>query len=377
MSQEQYGIELDSLDIIQVELGKNQFLADILTPHNVDWSVIDKLAAKSRGVFDIRRMKAGNPVAILKKDDNVHYFIYEKNKADYVVFDLRDSVRIYEGRKKVETLTRKASGTIYSSLFETVYENDLPIELAIKMSEIYAWSIDFFRIQKGDAFRIIFDEQFVDGESIGVSTIHGAWFRHSDEDFYAITFTQDEITDFYDEQGGSLRKAFLKAPLKYSRISSGFSLKRFHPVLKRYRAHLGIDYAAPQGTPIHAVGDGVVLEARYKKGNGNYVKIRHNNTYSTQYLHMSRFAKGIKSGKFVKQGDVIGYVGSTGLATGPHLCFRFWQNNKQVNPLSVDIPPSEPVKEENKAVYAKIRDEMIRALNSIPVVDAPPLVQND
>jgi murein DD-endopeptidase MepM/ murein hydrolase activator NlpD len=235
--------------------------------------------------------------------------------------------------------------------------------LAIELSEIFAWSIDFFGIQRGDQYKVIYQESFVDSQSIGITKVMGAWFYHNDTDFWAIPFTQGGERSFFDEKGNSLRKAFLKAPLRYSRISSGFSHSRMHPILKIRRPHHGVDYAAPAGTPVQTVGDGVITAVGYQRnGGGNYVKIKHNSVYSTTYMHLSRFGKGIRQGVYVKQGDVIGYVGSTGLASGPHLDFRFYRNGSAVNPLRVEAPPVEPVEEENLAAYQVVSSFTIQAL---------------
>jgi len=189
----------------------------------------------------------------------------------------------------------------------------------------------------------------VNDKPAGMPRIVASEFMHRGRNFPAFAFDQGEGLDYFDETGASLRKAFLKAPVSFSRISSRFNKRRFHPVLKKVKAHLGTDYAAPRGTEIVAVGDGVVTKASYTKGNGKYVKIRHNGTYTTQYLHMSR--RNVKEGQAVRQGDVIGYVGSTGLATGPHVCFRFWKNGRQVDHLKEDFPPSTPIKEEAKGSF--------------------------
>lgn len=372
LSEELYGLDVSEMEVVHTTLEPNQFLADVLSPHEVENQTIHQMGLKSQEVFDVRKMRAGNPVAILKdKEQQVNYFVYEKSKSEYVVFDLRDEVDIYLGQKPVVTRQQEVAGYISSSLYGAIQEQGADISLAAKLENTYAWSIDFFHLQKGDFFKVIYEESFVDGESLGVSRIIGAQFRHASKDFFAVEFTQDSVPDYFDEEGNSLRKAFLKAPLKYSRISSGFSYRRFHPILKRYRSHLGVDYAAPHGTPIYAVGDGVVTHAAYKGGNGNYVKIQHNTMFATQYLHLSKFASGIKSGTFVKQGDVIGYVGSTGLATGPHVCFRFWKNGKQINPLTVEAPPSEPIREEKMAAYQGIRDRILGELAAIPTPTMP------
>jgi len=230
------------------------------------------------------------------------------------------------------------------------------IRLAIELSEIFAWTIDFFGIQQGDRYKVIYEESFVDSNSLGIDKITGAWIYHNENDFWAIPFVQDSVRSFFDEKGNSLRKAFLKAPLRFSRISSGFSHSRFHPVLKIRRPHHGVDYAAATGTPVHTVGDGVITKVGYQKnGGGNYVKIKHNSVYSTTYMHLSGFGKGVRQGVYVKQGDIIGYVGSSGLATGPHLDFRFYKNGSAVNPLKVEAPPVEPVHEPNMLAYGWTR----------------------
>lgn len=351
-----YGIQIDSFEVKKEKIKRNQYLAQILSPHNVDYQTIDKLARKSKEIFDVRKIKTGNPYTLICDKDSLSsakYMIYEKDKIEYVVFDLSDSIHIYTERKPVDTVRKELSGVILNSLYMCILEKGGNAELANYLADLYAWQIDFFRIQKNDKFKVIYYELQVDGEPVGIHKIHAAEFEHFQQPFYAYNYEQG-MDDYFDEKGESLRKAFLKAPLKYSRISSRFTMRRFHPVQKRYKAHLGTDYAAPYGTPIYAVGDGVITEARFKKYNGNYVKIRHNSVYSTQYLHMQKIKSGIKPGKKVKQGDVIGYVGSTGLATGPHCCFRFWKNGQQVDPFRQKIPPSEPIAEENKKDYFRL-----------------------
>ena len=349
--EELYGFPKDSFNIVEDKIKKNQFLADILLNYGVSYPEIDRLVKVAKDTFDVRYIRSGKKYAILSNTvdsvDKAQVFVYQPNDIEYIVFDLRDSINVYTGRKEVEIRSREASGTINSSLFLTLTENKLSPALAMKMSEIFAWTIDFYRIQKGDYFKVVFEEKFVDGEFIGIGEIKSVLFNNYGEDFYAFTFEQDSILDYYDDQAQSLRKAFLQSPLKFGRLSSAFTKRRFHPVQKRWKAHLGTDYAAPRGTPILAVGDGVVTEARFKKYNGNYVKIKHNGTYTTQYLHMNKIGKGIRPGKRVRQGQVIGYVGSTGLATGPHVCFRFWKNGSQVDHRKEKLPPSKPVKKEN------------------------------
>ncbi len=370
-----FGFATDSFKVVQEKIRKNEFLGEILTRHHVDYVQIDKLARKSKDTADVRSINYNKPYTIFLKEgdslDVAQYFVYEPNVYKYVIYDLTDETNVEVVERKITKELRQASGVIQSSLYETMLDNHLSPVLANALSEVYAWSVDFYRIQKGDRFKVIFEEEYIDCEPVGVGEIKAAWFEHRGTDFYGFMFEQDHMWDYYDLEGKSLRKQFLKAPLKYSRISSRFSRRRFHPVTKRYKAHLGTDYAAPKGTPIRAVGDGSITEARYKKYNGNYVKIRHNGTYTTQYLHLSKFGKGIKPGKMVRQGDIIGYVGQTGLATGPHLCFRFWKNGKQVDPFKQKLPPSKPVKEGLMDDYQLVVDAWKPELDAIPFQNLP------
>jgi len=369
ISEEMYGIRTDSMQVVQENIRQNQFFSEILAAHNIDGKLIHRISQESGGVFDIRKMRAGQPLTFIKacNNDAVRYVVYEKNAAEFIVYDLTNGLSVYQGRKKVDTRHREVSGLVESSLFDAIEDNGLSMDLAVKLEEAFECAVDFFHLRKGDYFKIVFDEDFINGESIGVRNVHAAQFHHVKKDFYAIAFEQNGRLAYFDEQGNSMRRAFLKAPLKYTRISSRFSKSRFHPVLKYYRAHLGTDYAAPSGTPIYAVGDGVVEKACHEGGNGNNVKIRHNHVYQTQYLHMSRFAKGIRAGAHVTQGQLIGYVGSTGLATGPHLCFRFWKNGQQVDALRVQAPPSDPIKQESRAAFEVVRADMQNRLAKVDV----------
>jgi murein DD-endopeptidase MepM/ murein hydrolase activator NlpD len=345
----EYGINCDALHVIKGVVQPNQNLSDILLQFDVPYSVINAVALVSENVFDVRKIKSGNPFCIISTTDStkkVRYFVYELNPVDYVVFELDYPVTVYIGKKEVQTRTKTVTGFIESSLWQTLTEQQLDPELAIKLSEIYAWDIDFHHLRKGDGFRVIFEERFVEGILVGLGRVKAAVFKHKDKNLYAFYFKQDDSGSYYDQNANSMQKAFLKSPIKFARITSGYSKHRFHPVLKKHKAHFGIDYAAKTGTPIMSTGDGVILKAGYDKNNGKYVKIKHNGIYTTQYLHMSKIAHGIKQGVKVKQGDVIGYVGSTGLATGPHLCYRFWKNGKQVDPFKEDIPSVEPVQKE-------------------------------
>jgi len=368
----EYGFMTDSFVVHDGRVKRNENLSDILHKYKVPYSSIHEIAVRSKDVFNVKRMRAGNRYRILCQADSANellYFIYERNPIDYIVFQLQDSALVYTGKKDVKVKVKSASGVIMSSLYVSMVKSKLNPVLALELSEVFAWQIDFFRIQKKDRFKVIYEEKFVDGRSIGIGKILAAYFGHEKKVFYGIHFIQDDKPDYFDENGNSLRKAFLKAPLRFSRISSRYSTRRYHPILKHYRAHLGVDYAAPRGTPVNPVGDGVTVEAGYKSGNGNYVKVKHNSVYTTGYLHFSKIAGGIKKGVNVIQGQVIGYVGSTGLATGAHLCFRFFKNGSQVNPLTIEVPPSKPVEEAYKEAYLKKRDEMVKALESITFVE--------
>jgi len=342
-----FGIIIDSFEVVQSKIQKNEFLANILLPFNIEYVTIDALAKKSRDIFDVRKIAVGKDYTILVSKDTLRkaqYFIYQPNAIDYVVYDLRDTISIYKGQKEVATEIKTIGGEINSSLYMTLQEANVSPVLAVELSEIFAWSIDFYRIQKGDWFKAIYEEKSVDGEVIGIGKVLSVEFNHFENSFFAFYFDQGGADDYFDEEANSLRKAFLKSPLKFSRLSSRYTMRRFHPVQKRWKSHLGTDYAAPSGTPIMSTGDGVVIESAYKRANGNYVKVKHNSVYTTQYLHMSK--RNSKVGQRVKQGDIIGYVGSTGLATGPHVCYRFWKNGKQVDHLRQDFPSAEPIQKE-------------------------------
>ncbi len=363
-----YGIVVDSLEVIEDVIRRNQFLGEILSAHKVSDQEIHELSLRSKEVYDVRRIAALKKYTLLRTTDSLkkaQYLVYEPNNFEYVVYKLKDSVEVYKSLKKIDTLESQVAGIIHSSLWETMTEAGADPLLIHALSEVFAWQVDFYRIQRGDKFKVIYEQLIVDGEPAGVGKIVGAYFNHFGEPYYGIYFDQGSGISYFDEKGESLQKEFLRAPLRYNRISSRYTKRRYHPVLKRYKSHLGTDYAAPTGTPIRTVGDGIVAEARYAKYNGRYVKIRHNSFYSTQYLHMSGFAKGIKEGTKVKQGQVIGYVGSTGLANGPHLCFRFWKNGQQVDALKIELPPSEPVADSLSTDYDQVKDIMIKKLEKI------------
>ena len=361
----------------------NETLSGIFAKYNLSANEIDNILYNSKTNLDYRKIIAGNNYYAYLSNDSLsklNYFVYEKDPINYVVFNLTDSVETYSGQKEVKTERESVAGVINHSLYTAMVNNEASPELVIELSEVFAWEIDFYRVQKGDYFKVIYDEEFVDDKSIGIKKIIGAYFNHEGEDFYGIEFKQNNVIQYFDENGKSLRKAFLKAPVKFSRISSRYSLRRYHPIEHRVKAHLGTDYVAPIGTPILSTGDGIVTAATYSRYNGKYVKIRHNSVYSTQYLHMSRIAKGIRKGVGVKQGQVIGYVGMTGEATGPHVCYRFWKNGSQVDPLRQKIPSSHPVKPELLEAYNKKKAEVLSQLDSLklPVENKPELtsIQN-
>lgn len=363
-----YGISIDDKVVIEQRVKPNDNLSTILTDYQVSFEEIDQLARQAKGVFDVRKINAHKKYKLICTEDSVAQFmIYEPNKIEYVVFDLNDSINVYTGSKEVSTLETTITGTISTSLYEDMVENGANPQLVDYIADIFGWQLDFGRLQVGDQYKIIYQQKLVEGEVADLGPVLGAEFIHEGSPYYAVRYNQGNGPDYFDEKGHSLRKAFLKYPVKFTRISSRYSGRRYHPVLKRYRSHLGTDYAAPTGTPIRAVGDGIVTDARYHRGNGNFVKIRHNGNYSTQYLHMSRIGKGIKPGTKVVQGQTIGYVGSTGLANGPHLCYRFWKNGRQVDALKVELPPSEPILEDNKSSYDSVMLEMIDRLHQLEI----------
>ncbi len=370
-----YGLPVDSFLIEESKVKRNQFLADIFLKAGVDYPTINTIVEKTKPVFDVRKIKVGNQYHLFYSQDTLKqlkHFVYAIDNTDYMVVSLGDSIQAYRDVKEIRRELKTASGVINSSLWVTMTEHDINPLLAIELSEIFAWTVDFFGIEKGDNFRVYYDELYVDSVSIGIGEVHAALFQHRGRDYYAFNYEEDSLKNFFDEEGQSLRKAFLKAPLKFSRISSRFSNSRLHPVLKIRRPHHGIDYAAPTGTPVYALGDGRVIARAYqKRGGGNYIKIKHNSVYTTVYMHLHGFAKGISKGTQVRQGQLIGYVGSTGLSTGPHLDFRVYKNGHPVDPLKIDAPPVNPVKEEHMQDYKNFIGPLKQKVDSIslPVAD--------
>ncbi len=352
-----FGINVNSFDIEDNLIKKNEFLSTILGRYHVDPATVSTIVKKSKPIFDVRRMTAGKPYHVFISKENpseLAYFVYQPNAIDYVVYDLRDSVQVYTGKKEVTTQVETIMGTINSSLYLALQENGNDPDIAVPLANVFGGVVDFYAIQEGDWFRIKYERQYVKDTPVGQGKIQSAVFSHRGKEFQAFYFQADSSSEggYYDETGNSLRRTFLKAPLKYSRISSRFSGRRLHPVQKVWKAHLGTDYAAPHGTPIIATADGVVTESQFRGGNGNYVKIKHNRTYATQYLHMSK--RAVKKGQRVRQGQVIGYVGSTGLATGPHVCYRFWENGKQVDALRKNFRASVPIENKHKPAFEEV-----------------------
>jgi murein DD-endopeptidase MepM/ murein hydrolase activator NlpD len=362
-----YGIRSDSFDLIHGKIKRNGFLSEILIQHGVTMQEIDQAVRNFKSVFDVRSIRAGNKyVLFCERDSNARarYLVYEHEPTICYVFGFNDSIYITPYRKEIKSEIKYASGTIETSLWEAIMADSLHPKLAVDLSVIYAWTVDFFGLQKGDGFKVIYEELFVDEKSLGTGKIYGAQFSWSGAVITAIPFIQEGRESFFDIDGNSLRKAFLKAPLQFSRISSRFSSSRLHPILRIRRPHYGVDYAAPVGTPVLAIGDGRIISAKRENGSGLMVRIQHNSVYSTAYLHLSRFGNGIATGNFVKQGDIIGYVGSSGLSTGPHLDFRFYMNGSPVDPLKVEAPPVEPVSEQNLARFEINKDVVLSLLGT-------------
>lgn len=373
-----YGLPIEQFNVKHDTLRPRQTLADLLYGFGFSAQQVHELTQCPDSIFDARRLRPGQSCALLCEKDSTgtpRYFVYEESIKSYVVFDIANSYRATKHTKPSSWQETEAAGVVNSSLWVAMQESGTSPQLAVLLSHIFGWSIDFFGIQKGDEFRLIYSQEFVEESPMNNFRIEAASFRTADSTIYAIPFTQDGEELFYNADGNSLEGAFLKAPLDFYRISSRFSNSRFHPVLKRYRAHHGVDYAAPVGTPIYAVGSGKVIAKAFQAGGGgNYVKIRHNSTYVTTYMHLSRFAKGLKVGDAVKQKQVIGYVGSTGISTGPHLDFRVHENGKPINPLTIKSQPKKPVSEANKPAFNALCDSLVKRLKGIDIIQADTVV---
>lgn len=362
-----YGIPSDSFKLVYGHIKQNGFLSEILIKQGVSMQEIDQAVKNSKTVFDVRNIRSGNNYTLFCDRDNIaraRYLVYEHDPSTCYVFSFNDSLNITPFRKEIKSEIKYASGTIETSLWDAMIAGGLNPSLVVEFDDIFAWTVDFFGLQKGDNFKVIYEELFIDNKSLGTDKIYGAQFNRKGSSITAIPFIQDGKETYFDIDGNSMRKAFLKAPLQFSRISSRFSSSRLHPILRIRRPHFGVDYAAPVGTPVQSIGDGKIISAKTEIGSGRVVKIQHNSVYATAYLHLSRFGKGISPGAPVKQGDIIGYVGSSGLSTGPHLDFRFYRNGSSVDPLKVDAPPVEPVSEENRVKFEKIKTVILSLLGT-------------
>ena len=359
----------DTLRFEKHTIASGESFGALLGKRGIGTAQIYKIAAAVEDQFKVRRIRAGIEVQFATGDSSLFpaYFIYPESKYEYWIIGLQDSIYAKKVEKEREVRRRAISGTIDDALYLSVGRSGGTQALAMSLVEVYAWTIDFFRLQKGDAFSVIYEEEYVDDTVyVGLKSIIAANLTHMGNDFYSFPYENElGFHDYYDEEGRSLRKTFLRAPLNFTRISSRYSGRRFHPVQKRWKAHLGTDYAAPTGTPIMSTADGVIIAAQYTSANGNYVKVRHNSTYTTQYLHMSKIKPGIKNGVKVKQGDVIGYVGSTGLATGPHVCYRFWVNGKQVDPYKQKLPQAKPLEDDRMEAYKSYMFGLKKELDNV------------
>ena len=377
-----FGIPADDYELDCGTVNNGQTLGNILAHYGVGASTVDRLDRAAQDIFPLRKIRAGNKYTAFIAPDSasshLDWLVYEQSVTDYVIFGFKDdSVTVATGQRPVTLRRVKRSAQIESSLWYAIMKEGLPYSLAAELEDIYQWTVDFFGVQKGDSFTVIYDEKFVDTLPVGIDRVWGARFTNGGKDIYAIPFIQDGRLRYWEYDGGSLRKQMLKAPLKFTRISSKFSNSRYHPVLKRYRPHHGVDYAAPKGTPVHAVADGVVTVKGWdSKGGGNYIKIKHPNNLMTGYLHLSGFAKGLAQGKRVSQGELIGYVGSTGVSTGPHLDFRVWRNGTPIDPLKIPQEPAEPISEANRAAFEFVRERIVAELNG-DIADSLRITQLD
>ncbi len=368
-----FGFNTSDHHFDKMEILPNQFLGDILERYVFSYTQIAQLEKSAKDVFSVRNLRAGKNLTFVSQDSCSQPFcmIYQPDAFRYVKYNLQDSmeVEIVENEFTVEVDT--LVGEIKSSLWASMIDGGHKATLIDKMEDAFASKVDFYYTQKGDRYKLIYEKRLIDGKFISYGDILGAYYDNEQGRHFAIYYENDKYEGFYDVEGRPTKGNFLRSPVKYSRISSRFNRNRFHPIKKRRIPHLGTDYAAAHGTPIHSVADGVIDIASYTKNNGKYVKVKHGKTYKTQYLHMSRFAKGIRKGVPVKQGQTIGYVGSTGLATGPHVCFRFWKNGKQINHLRENFPPGEPMSKEELPLFQAKRDQMILDLTKGEPVPSP------
>lgn len=369
----EYGFNLNNFKVINDTIKSGENFSEILDRNHIEYPKVLEIVKKIKDTFNVRRIKSGTAYTILASKDSLEkaqIFIYKPSKVRYTVVNFKDSIiSAYNGKKKVKKIIKTASGIIKTSLSEAMDEQGLSSYLTSKMADdIYAWTIDFSRLQKNDKFKLIYEQLYInDTIPVGIGEVKATYFEHGNQPFYAFKFIADStlnVPDYFDDKATNLRRQFLKMPVKFSRISSRYNLRRRIAYYgNRIKPHRGTDFAAPIGTPIMATANGVVIKSSYTSGNGKYVKIRHNSTYSTQYLHMSR--RAVKVGQVVKQGQTIGYVGMTGHAAGPHVCYRFWKNGRQVDPLKQKLPAAKPMKKNIKPAYFKFIAPLKAQLDSI------------
>lgn len=367
----EFGYNLSNYAVKRDTIQSGDTFGKILERNNIPYPKIFQIAEKAKDSYDIRKLQLGKPYTLLCTNDSLQKpkcFIYQPNKEQYVVIDFQDSIKAYTSTKPIKYIDKEVSGVITSNISEALDKQGKSFLIALKMSDIYAWTIDFSRLQKNDKFKVIYTEKYIDDTIYaGIHTIKAAYFEHNKEPFYAFEFETDSIkgtTDYFSDEAKNLRRAFLKAPVSFSRISSRYNLRRRIALYgNRVKPHRGTDFAAAKGTPILATANGTVIESKKRGGNGNYVKIKHNATYTTQYLHMSK--RKAKVGQFVKQGDVIGYVGMTGNTSGPHVCYRFWKNGRQVDPFRQKLPEAKPISDSLKINFLEFIKPLKAKLNTI------------
>jgi len=369
-----FGFTLNHFDVVHDTIQDGDTFGSILEMQNLGNLKVYDIVEKVKDTFDVRKMRIDKPYTILRakgKSKKIRAFIYQPDRLSYYVIDLKDSIKVYKHIEPVTIRRRTIAGKLDGSLSETLVKKGVDGALAVSISKVYAWSIDFFKLQKDDKFAVTFTERYIN-DSIydGVDSLQCAFFEYKGKLVYAFPFSQDihsNKLEYFDEQGKTLKNFFLKAPLKFVNITSHYSRNRFHPVQQIWKAHKGTDYAAPYGTPIMTTAAGIVEQTGYTAGNGNYVKVKHNKTYSTQYLHMSKIIA--RRGQRVNQGDIIGKVGSTGLATGPHVCYRFWKNGVQVDALRLRLPNSEPMSKKNLPRFVEQITPLKKELDRVAAIE--------
>ena len=363
-----YGFCPDSLRCVEGKVRNGQFFSTLMMDLGMGAQAAYDLTQACGKTFDVKSLRVGNAYKAYYDGSpgTLQYVIYDRDRTSQVVFSCQPPYEVSVHEKPVTTEQRYADVTINTSLWVDMRDAGVSPELIVSLSDIYAWTVDFFGLQKGDRFRVLYEERLCDGDVVAVDTVRYAIFTHGGQDFPCVMYNQGDGGNIYwNEKGESMRKAFLKAPLKFSRISSGFSYARKHPVTRKVRPHTGVDYAAPKGTPVMTIGDGTVTSIKYEGAGGKTIRIRHNSVYSTAYLHLSGYAKGLKVGQRVRQGQVIGYVGSTGRSTGPHLDFRVWKNGTPINPLKMQSPPAEPIKSASKDAFAAAHEKYKAQIDTI------------